>query len=97
MRLVAPGPRMAVHTPGRPLTRAYASAMIAPGALVAHRDGPHLGAVDLGIERLGRVEAEDVGDAAGAQGLVERAGAVSWSVVMQSLEDIRFDLSFMTT
>ena len=30
MRLVAPGPRMAVHTPGRPLTRAYASAMMAP-------------------------------------------------------------------
>ena len=30
MRLVAPGPRMAVHTAGRPLTRAYASAMMAP-------------------------------------------------------------------
>ena len=30
IRLVAPGPRMAAHTPGRPLTRAYASAMMAP-------------------------------------------------------------------
>src|SRR4030095_11897998 len=81
MRLVAPGPRMAVHTPRRPLTRAYPSGMTAPrrparpGALVAHRDRPHLGTVYLGVEGFGGVEAEDVGDATGAQGLVERAGA----------------------
>jgi hypothetical protein len=57
VRFVAPGPAIAEHTPGRPLTRAKASAMIAPARSSRTVIRANLGAVVFRVKGLGRIDA----------------------------------------